>query len=363
MHIGILFGGRSGEHDVSLESARNIFRILDRSKFHIHPIGISRSGRLVSAKETLAMLPDLNWKEILNGRNPVEPTCLLASFSPTENGWKTGGKKKLDVVFPILHGPYGEDGTIQGLLEIADIAYVGTGVLGSALGMDKWYARQLLKIAGLPTVESILIERQDWFSSSQAMVRRIEKTIGLPCFVKPVQLGSSIGVSKITLPDGSLKSALDLASQYDRRILVEKAINARELEVSVLGNTHPVASVVGEIIPGGDFYDYQSKYFDNRTRAVIPADLPARLFAQARKMAVKAFQVLDCRGLARVDFFLERGTDNLFINELNTMPGFTSASMYGKLWEASGITTRELVDRLIELALEWKKLSKRQIHK
>jgi D-alanine-D-alanine ligase len=361
-NIGILFGGRSGEHEVSLESARNILQLIDTDQYNIHPIGISPAGQLESAKKSMSMLPGFNWEKVLHGRQPVEPSCLLSYFSPGPNTSNRRNEPALDVVFPVLHGPYGEDGTIQGLLEISNIPFVGSGVLGSALGMDKWLAKQLMKTAGLQVVETLMVERHDWYSASSAVLRKIKKMIGLPCFVKPVRLGSSIGISKVSAPGDTLAKAIDLACQYDYRILVERAVDAQELEVSVLGNTHPIASVVGEIVPGGEFYDYQSKYLDSKTQANIPAQIPNAIAAKARRMAVKAFQVLDCSGLARVDFFLERKTKILFLSEINTMPGFTCSSMYSKLWQASGLSGRELVNRLIALAFEWKELTKRRIY-
>jgi D-alanine-D-alanine ligase len=257
----------------------------------------------------------------------------------------------VDVIFPVLHGPYGEDGTVQGLLELAGIPYVGAGVLGSALAMDKAAAKAIFRAHGLPCVDSLLIQRGTWEENPTQVAQRVQQRLGYPCFVKPANLGSSVGVSKVH-EAYELAGAMELASRYDRRLLVEKAVSAREIECSVLGNEHPIASVLGEIVPKREFYDYVAKYHDESTELIIPADLPAEKVAEIQELAVQAFLALDCAGMARADFFLCRDTGKVYLNELNTIPGFTSVSMYPKLWEASGLPYPRLLDRLIELALE-----------
>ncbi|MBA3415701.1 MAG: D-alanine--D-alanine ligase, partial [Chloroflexia bacterium] len=257
----------------------------------------------------------------------------------------------IDVVFPVLHGPMGEDGTVQGMLELAGLPYVGSGVLGSAVAMDKGISKQLLAQAGLPQVPWRLVGRREWERDPAGVVGWIADTLGFPCFVKPANLGSSVGVSRVG--DASLlPAAMALAGHFDRRVIVERGVDARELEVAVLGNDEPVASVVGEVISGREFYDYEAKYVDDGSRTVVPADLGGQDHAYVQELAIDAYRALDLAGLARVDFFLERGTDHLFVNEVNTLPGFTSISMYPILWEASGVPLPELVDRLIALALE-----------
>jgi D-alanine-D-alanine ligase len=257
----------------------------------------------------------------------------------------------LDVLFPVLHGTYGEDGTVQGLFELAAVPYVGAGVLGSALGMDKVVQKTLWRGLGLPVVDFLSVSRRELDASRRSVVERIEATLGYPCFTKPANLGSSVGVSKAQ-NRSELDRGLELAARYDAKLLVEVAIDARELEVGVLGNDDPMASVVGEILPGAEFYDYRAKYIDSGAQALIPAELPAGLSDTIRQLAVRAFTAVNASGLARVDFFLERGTERLYLNEINTMPGFTEISMYPKLWEASGVSFPELVTRLAELGLE-----------
>ncbi len=259
--------------------------------------------------------------------------------------------RDLDVLFPVLHGPYGEDGTIQGLLELADIPYVGAGVLASALAMDKAVSKRLLAQAGIPVVPWIAVLRRDWRREPERVAARVEREIGYPCFTKPANLGSSVGITKVHHA-GELAAAMDEAARHDRKIVIERGIDARELEVSVLGNDDPVASVVGEIVPCHEFYDYEAKYVDDRSALLIPAPISPEEAATIQRLAVEAFRLIDAAGMARVDFFLERGTGRIYLNEINTIPGFTAISMYPKLWEASGLSFRDLVTRLIELALE-----------
>ena len=345
LRIGVIFGGRSGEHQVSLASARSIMAALHRDKYDVVPLGITQDGRWLLSGDPLARLlnggdgavegviPDNSGRELV-------PGATGAAFPP------------LDVVFPVLHGPFGEDGTIQGLLEIAGIPYVGSGVLASALGMDKLAAKDAFAAHNLPQTPHVAIKRKDWEADPDAAIARVEGLLPYPVFVKPANLGSSIGISKAHDAE-ELRNALREAARYDRKLLVEQAVHAaREIECSVLGNDDPIASVPGEVVPDRAFYDYAAKYLDGDSQLLIPAPIPAELAAQVRELAVQAFLALDCSGLARVDFLLDDGTGRVFLNEINTMPGFTTISMYPKLWEASGISYPELVDRLIDLALE-----------
>jgi len=351
LRVGVIFGGQSGEHEVSLVSAQGIMSAMDKEKYEIIPIGITKGGRWLTSGEPMKLLqaggPDADAEQaepgarelVVRGRRDLVP------------GTRETGFPQVDVVFPVLHGPYGEDGTVQGLLELADIPYVGAGVLGSALGMDKIAMKAVFASHGLPVVEHVALKRKDWERDPEAMMELIEKELGYPCFVKPANLGSSVGISKVHEPS-ELAPALALAARYDRRMLAERAVNAREIEVSVLGNDEPIASLPGEIIPCREFYDYIAKYIDDRSELIIPADLPSETTRRIQELAVAAFLAVDCAGMARVDFLLDRDTDELYIGELNTIPGFTPISMYPKLWEASGISYSELIDRLIALALE-----------
>jgi len=284
------------------------------------------------------------------GGRPKEGISLVSSRQLVPGTGQTG-IPFVHVIFPALHGPYGEDGTMQGLLELADIPYVGSGVLGSALAMDKAVMKAVFRAEGLPVVDYVLVMRRAWEEHPAEVVQRVEQCIGYPCFVKPANLGSSVGVSKVHGAT-ELPVAVDLAARYDRKILVEQAVNAREIECSVLGNDLPVASVLGEVVPRREFYDYVAKYFDQATELLIPADLPPQKVAEIQGLAVRAFTALDCAGMARADFFLSRDSGRVYVNELNTIPGFTSVSMYPKLWEASGLPYPELLDRLIQLALD-----------
>lgn len=309
-------------------------RVLDPDKYEIVPIGITREGRWLTEGDPLAALT--------GGSGPAEgqlPDVTSSSFP------------HLDVIFPVLHGPYGEDGTIQGLLELADRAYVGCGVLASSLAMDKIASKQIFLALGLPVTPFRAATRATWEAAPQSVITDIEAHLRYPVFVKPANLGSSIGINK-ACDSAELRAALDDAARYDRRLLVEQAVaQAREIECSVLGNDEPIVSVPGEIVPSNTFYDYAAKYLDGRSELLIPAPISPELAAQARKLALQAFTALDGAGLARVDFLLEGPTGRLYLSEVNTMPGFTSISMYPRLWEASGISYPELCDRLIELAL------------
>lgn len=325
---------------------------LDKDKYEVVPLGITRQGRWVTTGDPWQKLQAMLHETGNNQRDAANEA--QSNALPTRElvpGIGKEGIPYVDVIFPVLHGPYGEDGALQGLLELADIPYVGSGVLGSALGMDKAAMKAIFRAEGLPIADYVLVMRWEWEEQRSEVIRRIEQCIGYPCFVKPANLGSSVGVSKVREPV-ALPAALDIAARYDRKMLVEKAIEAREIECSVLGNDHPIASLPGEVIPRREFYDYDAKYFDKATQLIVPADLPPSKVAEVQELAVRAFLALDCAGMARADFFLDRRSGQVYINELNTIPGFTAVSMYPKMWEASGIPYPELLDRLIQLAFE-----------
>jgi len=375
LRVGILFGGRSGEHEVSLLSAASILKAIDRKKFDVVPIGITKEGHWLAAGDARNLLeggssavarrlragdPEATpGAKLLHEGIPTllvpEPGAADASKALATSA--AAGPGMLDVVFPVLHGTFGEDGTIQGLFELAGIAYVGSGVLGSSAGMDKDVMKRLFAQAGLPIVKHVTLLRADWEKSPRKAIAQVEAALKYPVFVKPANLGSSVGISKAH-DRKELGPALDLAARYDRKLIVEqgvggKAAKARELEVGVLGNDDPRSSVVGEIIPGKEFYDYEAKYLSEGSVPVIPAKLTRAETKQIRDMAVAAFRACDLSGLARVDFLMEPdGRRRIFLNEVNTLPGFTQISMYPKLWEATGIPYRDLITRLIELALE-----------
>ncbi len=352
IRVGVIFGGRSGEHEVSLRSAESIINALDRSKYEIVPIAITKQGKWLASSEAANLPPSAVIE------NADQRVAIFGD--PTERGLARfrgesadGRRDQIDVIFPVLHGTYGEDGAIQGLLEMADVPYVGCGVLASAAGMDKVVMKRLFREAGLPIVDFTSFLRARWEADPQKIEGQLLSEIGFPCFVKPANLGSSVGISKAT-DAGSLGAAIATAAKYDRKIIVEKGVDAREIEVSVLGNDQPIASLPGEIVTQtAEFYDYRAKYIDDDgARLIIPADLDAETTAELQRLAIRAFQAIDGSGLARVDFFLERATNRLIVNEINTLPGFTSISMYPKLWEASGIGYGQLIDQLIELAFE-----------
>ncbi|MCX2727296.1 D-alanine--D-alanine ligase [Thermomicrobium sp. 4228-Ro] len=351
LRVAVVFGGHSGEHDVSLRSAQAILRHIDRERFEPVPIGITRDGQWLVGGDPLRELAAQS-RLPLEGADGSESGCASGStgarvLAVPEPFWSG----EVDVVFPVLHGPYGEDGTIQGMLELAGLPYVGCGVLASAVAMDKPTAKRLFTSAGLDQARWLVFTWHEWERERSALIEHIERELGFPCFVKPANLGSSVGVSKVR-DRPELVAAVELANRYDRRILVEEGIDARELEVSVLGNEEPVASIVGEIVPSREFYDYEAKYIDTGSQLLIPAPISPDQAETVRRMAIEAFRVIDGAGMARVDFFLERPTGRILINEVNTIPGFTAISMYPKLWEASGLCFRDLITRLIELALE-----------
>ena len=345
----VVFGGRSGEHDVSLASARAIMAALQkRGRHEVVPVGITREGRWTSSGEPMhelesrsKYLPDGSGLDVPLSGPPASATEKLPA-----------GLGSVDVVFPVLHGPYGEDGTIQGMLELAGIPYVGSGVLGSAAGMDKPTMKKIFAHHGLPQVEWVALTRKQWEKDRENRIQEIESSLGYPCFVKPANLGSSVGIGKAE-NTGELANALDAAARFDRRIIVEEGVDAREIEVSVLGNEDPEVSVPGEIVIKKDgFYDYEAKYVEGGMELIAPAPIPGEITEEIRRIARTAYEAIDAAGMARVDFFLERGTDRLLLNEINTIPGFTPTSVYAELWATSGLPYEELLDRLIQLALE-----------
>lgn len=351
VRVAVIFGGQSGEHDVSLRSAQTVLGALDDDRFEAIPIGVTREGQWLTGADPMAQLTASSPLFALEG--PAEPDAetLEIAVSSTSQNLPSGLGADIDVVFPVLHGPMGEDGTVQGLLELAGIPFVGSGVLGSALAMDKAMAKLVLQQHGIPQAPWLLINRRDWERDPGAVAGRIGDELGYPCFVKPANMGSSVGVTKVHNPT-ELGAAIELAGRLDRRIVAEKGMHIRELEVSVLGNENPVASVVGEVISINEFYDYSAKYVEEGSQLVVPADIPAEVQREIQRIAVEAFVALDLAGLARADFFLDLDTGQVLLNEVNTMPGFTSISMYPRLWEASGVTLPDLVERLLQLALE-----------
>jgi len=351
IRVGVIFGGRSVEHEVSLVSATSVINALDKEKYDILPIGITPEGRWLSSREALALLKDRGNIDDLP-EHILVPDPRKKGLVPLHNSSAEVSSHPVDVIFPVLHGTYGEDGTIQGLFELADIPYVGSGVLGSALGMDKVVQKQLLRQAGIPVTPDVWFYLEEFLRAQRRMIASIERRLGYPCFVKPANLGSSVGISKAHNRN-ELRAAIQLAGEYDLKVLVEKGIeNAREIECSVLGNEDPIASVPGEVIPSNEFYDYDAKYVDGKSTSVIPAKLPRSVARKVQQHAMEGFKVLNCSGMARVDFLVTRGRNRIYLNELNTIPGFTSISMYPKLWQASGLSYPELLDRLIQLALE-----------
>jgi len=356
LKIAVLFGGRSGEHEVSLDSARSVLGVLDLRKYEIFQVGITHAGDWLTGPDARLALEKDDTSRLIPCTILPDPSKAGLYALPVAGPVTSAGLKKLtdlDVVFPVLHGTYGEDGTLQGLLEMADLAYVGAGVTGSSVGMDKGVFKDVMRANGIPTVESIIVLRSEIEKDIEAVIRKAEQVSAYPLFIKPANLGSSVGISKCNR-QADLGEALLEAAAYDRRVLVERGVNAHEIEVSVLGNDDPQASVPGEVLPSREFYSYESKYVDGTSGLLIPAPLPDETAGKIRRMAVNAYQAIDCAGMARVDFFLEKNTGEIYLNELNTIPGFTSISMYPKLWEASGLSFTGLVDRLIELALERK---------
>ena len=369
LRVGVLYGGRSGEHEVSLASAAAVIGALDRARYEPVPIRIEKDGRwslaerpptMVSAGEVIEQArldsarPSRAGREVHLVAHPSENTILSIDRSreQADGGQTVVTGLNLDVIFPVLHGPYGEDGTIQGLLELANVPYVGAGVLASAVGMDKGMMKVVFAAHGLPVCAYTVVRRSDWLANRDAVIATLENELGYPAFVKPANLGSSVGISKAKDRAGLIE-AMDLAGSFDRRIIVEAAVaEAREIECAVLGNDEPEASVPGEVIPSREFYDYEAKYLDEGSKTVIPADLPPATVERVRQLSIDAFKSIDCAGMARVDFLLSRRDGSIFVNEVNTIPGFTTISMYSKMWQASGVSYPELLDRLLALAME-----------
>lgn len=350
IRVGVIFGGRSSEHEVSLNSAQSVMNALNPAKYEVLPIGIDKNGRWLTGNvvgtltdglpgsHTATLLPDPQSAALMQ----IEQGATQSALSEVA---------QLDVIIPILHGPYGEDGTVQGLLELAGIPYVGAGVVGSAVGMDKAIFKQVMTASGLPVLPWVLVLSSQWRSDKTAVLERIESQLTYPVFTKPANLGSSVGICKCN-NRAELEAGMDEAASYDRRVVIEQGVNVRELEVAVLGNDAPLASVVGEIRPKRAFYDYVAKYVSDDSDLIIPAMLDAGTETAVRQMAIQAYMAIDCAGLGRVDLLLDVDSGELFINEINTIPGFTRISMYPKLWEATGVSYPELLDRLIDLAIE-----------
>ena len=347
LHVAVIFGGRSGEHEVSLMSARSVLSVLDPAKYEVTQIGITHEGKWLTGEDVLGKF---------EGRKLNGLEHFIFSPDPSE------ASSRIDVFFPVLHGTFGEDGTIQGLFELADVAYVGAGVVGSSVGMDKSIFKDVMIANNIPVVDMMLVLRAEIESDMLSLIERAEGLGEYPLFTKPANLGSSVGVTKCS-NRSDLQEGLMEAASFDRRVLIQKGIqNAREIEVSVLGNDDPVASVCGEVLPSREFYSYESKYVDGTSGLVIPAQLPDEISECIREYAVRAYKAIDCAGMARVDFFVEKDTNRMYLNELNSIPGFTKISMYPKLWEASGLPYPKLVNRLIELAVERKTERDRTSH-
>jgi D-alanine-D-alanine ligase len=335
LRVGVIFGGRSGEHEVSLRSAQSVMAALDRAKYEVVPVGITRSGRWLRGDAMQAL--------ISGDETAVQPAPILP--------YAADNAASYDVIIPVLHGPYGEDGTVQGLLQLAGIPYVGAGVAGSAVGMDKALFKSVMQAHDIPILPWRLLLAAQWRANREQIVAELEAQLRYPMFTKPANLGSSVGISKCR-DRAELIAGLDEAARFDRRLVVEQGIDGRELEIAVLGNDNPQASVVGEVRPRRDFYDYVAKYVSDDSELIIPAELSPETADAARALALRAYQAIDCAGLGRVDLLMDKADGRLYLNEINTMPGFTSISMYPKLWEASGLSYPALLDKLIELALE-----------
>jgi len=354
LKIAVLFGGRSGEHEVSLVSAQSVLSVLDPGKYEVLQVGITHEGAWLTGDNVLDLLEKGETKGLIPCTLLPDPSKPgLYALRITDHGSVLEKLTDIDVIFPVLHGTFGEDGTLQGLLEMADLAYVGAGVTGSAVGMDKGIFKDVMRTNGIPTIESVIVLRNEIEKNMKSVIRKAEAVAAYPLFVKPANLGSSVGITKCR-SRADLSEGLLEAAAYDRRVLVERGVNAREIEVSVLGNDEPQASFPGEVLPSREFYSYESKYEDGTSGLLIPAPLPTKTAEKIRQMAVASYKAIDCAGMARVDFFIDKVTEEIFLSEVNTIPGFTSISMYPKLWEATGLPYAKLVDRLIELALERK---------
>jgi len=360
LRVGVIYGGRSGEHEVSLASAAAVFQNLNPERYEAIPIRIEKDGRwmLPHRAPNLMKAADVIHARRLESDHETREAHLVAH--PGGDTLLTIDRRHsnavsglgLDVVFPVLHGPYGEDGTVQGLLELANVAYVGAGVLGSAVGMDKAVMKLVFAARGLPICDYEVVSKRDWQRDEHRVMSAVASKLGFPVFVKPANLGSSVGISKARHAT-ELRTAIDVAAEFDRKIIVEAAVpQAREIECAVFGNDEPEASVPGEIVPSREFYDYEAKYLDDRSESIIPAPLTERQTEEIRRLSIAAFKAIDCAGMARVDFLLAGDSGVLYVNEINTIPGFTTISMYSKMWEASGVSYPQLIDRLIALAIE-----------
>ena len=361
LNVAVVFGGRSGEHEVSVMSARSVMENLDREKYNVMPLYVSRDGQWLPPAKAMEQLGQGDVKKLqTTGFGSELELALVPGVGDSPGRWQGSGIEldKIDIVFPVVHGTYGEDGTLQGMLEMADIPYVGAGVLASALGMDKSLMKAVCQQAGIPVLPAFTLNRSNWEKTQGAereeLLQNIEAVAGYPAFVKPCNLGSSVGISKVRNRE-ELRAGIDEACRFDRKILIEKGLESpREIELSVLGNDQPEVSLPGEIIHSGDFYDYETKYFDTEGQQIqIPAHLPEELSKRLQALAIQTFQVLDLNGLSRVDFLLDaKGDESIYLNEVNTMPGFTPISMYSMMWKASGRSYVQLIDDLIELGLE-----------
>ena len=356
INVMVVFGGRSGEHEVSLMSATSVLRAMNKEKYNITTVGITKKGIWKLYRGSIDKIQSGEWEGIADNWAKENNFSTNISVLPSEEGngiinFEDGKTEKIDVVFPVLHGPFGEDGTIQGLFEMMNIPYVGTGVLASSLAMDKAMSKKLFELEGIPQAKYHAFLVKEYKENENEVLDIIEEKFTYPVFVKPANMGSSVGITKVHNRE-QLEKAIELAAKYDRKIVVEEGINGREIECSVLGNDEPIASLPAEIIPSAEFYDYNDKYFAGTSKFEIPANLPEDVIEGIRSLSVKVYKLLDCSGLSRVDCFIERDSNRILLNEVNTMPGFTQISMYPKMWEATGIEYEELIDRLIELAIE-----------
>ncbi len=356
INVMVVFGGKSGEHEISLISAASILRAIDKDKYNIFTVGITKEGIWKLYEGPIDDIENGNWEQIAdearNEKNYGKSMCLLPIGEDSNIVVLGDGRKeKIDVVFPVLHGPFGEDGTIQGLFEMMNIPYVGAGVLASSVAMDKAVAKKLLQADEIPQAEYDVVIFREYNENSEGVLNRIEEKFEYPVFVKPANMGSSVGITKAHNRD-ALKKSIEVAGKYDRKIVIEETIDGREIECAVLGNEDPVASLPAEIIPSAEFYDYHDKYIAGTTEFEVPADLPEDITEKIRDMAIRVYKLMDCTGLARVDFFMENKTGRILLNEVNTMPGFTKISMYPKMMESTGIKYEDLIDRLITLAIE-----------
>lgn len=349
LSVALIFGGKSGEHDVSRISASSIFKNINKEKYDIHTIGITKDGKWMYYSGSAENIENGKWEELAD--KTVKINLIPNANSKVGIEFNDGGFKQIDVLFPVLHGPYGEDGKIQGLFDISNIPYVGCGVLASSVGMDKLICKKVFTQIGLPQVNYTYTTKWEFDTSKNDELDRIEQTLNYPIFVKPANMGSSVGISKVSNRN-ELLIGINEALKYDRRIVLEQGIDAREIEVAVLGNDEVKSSIAGEIIPAKDFYDYEDKYINGVSKLEIPANINAETMIKIRQMAIDAFKAIDGKGLSRVDFFIDKKDGEIYINEINTLPGFTNISMYPKLWDATGIQYTDLIDNLIKLAIE-----------